>query len=704
MSIKHLAWAPVVVFVVSVALFVNYGRTGIRLAENNHGLGRTALQLIETNDRLKRCVSGIGELVRRVQDMERLMMPDEIRRGYAARTRCLEPTIDEMAALKATLGDHGGERETGRLLAEFRVATAAWLLEAERILGLVPARSIMTSHSFERSSVDIDRRLSSLAEEVRRVPATIARQNAAQVTSLQRVLFLSLLLFSAIMACAILLARRLAAAVDRIVAAMRELCRGNTHVEIPREAGQGELARLADGVSVFRDALIDVMQGEERYAHLANHDPLTDACNRRRLMEAGERLIRERGDGSVVMIKMDLDRFKQINDACGHAAGDALLVDTVGVMWATLREGDLLARLGGDEFVAVLVGADSRDVWTDVVERLVTGLREPMRFSGRLIERSVSVGVSVCPEDGESVDELLMNADIALYAAKARGRDGFVRVNGEMIAENRARIALSREIEEAVARGEFAAHFQPKVDPTTDEVVGFEALARWNHAERGVLGPYHFLEAAESSELVVRIGEQVLLETVRAVKTLQAAGFESTISVNASARELALPDYAERFVATLRTHEVDLGAVSVELLETVELEDANECARVNLERLNRHGVSTWIDDFGVGFSTVGVLQHDFVHGVKIDRRFVCDERSSVRDRTLLDTLVRMAHGMGKRCVLEGVENEAELRVARAIGCDVVQGYHYARPMPLEELVPWWREHACGAEGDGRKAA
>lgn len=402
---------------------------------------------------------------------------------------------------------------------------------------------------------------------------------------------------------------------------------------------------------------------------------------------------------------VDATASPQLSDeqTYGHAAGDAVLVDTVDVMRTVLREGDILARLGGDEFAVVLSQTDSAASWSTVVERLMAKTREPVRHGGQSLDRSLSIGVSAFPADGRTIDDLLVSADVALYEAKARGRDCCVRVDSEMITASRGRENLMRELEEGVARNEFIAHFQPKVDAATTQIVGFEALARWNHPDRGIVGPYEFSEAAEACNLVVQIGEQVLLEAIRAVLLLRASGLMSTISVNASFRELSMPDYAERFMETLRRHDVEPDAISVELLETVALDDANEEVSINLRRLEQFGVRIWIDDFGVGYSTVGVLQHSFIHGVKIDRRFVCTTDAGKGQKTLLNAIVQMARGLDKGCILEGVETETELRHARKVGCKIIQGYYFSKPMPMTDLVPWSlaRYHRLST---GRKAA
>lgn len=701
MSIKRFVWIPVIVFVASVGIFVNYGMASIRFAETTHGLSNSALQLKKANSELKQCIANIDELVRRVFGMERLISKEEIDREYKIRTHCLEPATSRMNALLKIHQNLGGQGEG--LVIEVRALTDSWLLEAERVLGLTASSSILTPHAFDLLSDNIDDSLESLESEVERVPALISRQNEMQVASLYRILFLTLLVFTVFMTYVIFSIRRFVSDIDHLARAMKELCRGNTAIDVPIDESQGELARVATGIVAFREALIKVIKGEERYAHLANHDPLTNVFNRRRFMEVVESLIGENEGASLVVLKIDLDKFKQVNDSYGHAAGDAVLVDTVDIMQASLREGDVLARLGGDEFVVVLTGPDGQHTWSTVVDRILMSVEEPARISGLTIDRGLSIGVSVYPDDGRTIDELLVSADIALYEAKARGKGCSVRVNATMIATNLARMKLIEELEYAVERREFAAYFQPKIASTTNEIVGFEALARWNHAERGVIGPFHFIEVAETSDLIVRIGELVLLEAIRAIRLLKEAGLESDISVNASARELSKASYADTFMDTLRAHDVEASAVSVELLETVALEFSNEEISKNLIRLNESGVLTWIDDFGVGYSTVGVLQHGFIHGIKIDRRFVCTSDSGEAQRTLLKTIVQMAKGLDKRCILEGVETEAEMHYARDIGCEVIQGYYHAKPMPLEELIPWWLERGRDGEKEDRAA-
>ena len=705
MTLKHFVWLPAIVFLTSIAILVNYGMTSIRLAERSNALSRSAVQLTTTDAELRRCVAGVDELVRRIARMERMVSAERVRADYAERSRCLTPLIDRVTVLARGHEDADGSDESRDAVAELRVRIMAWLDGAHSVLGMHRSLAVLTLDAFQSRSAQVESALLRIERQVRRIPERIDRQNDRQHDALLRTLGVSMLVFSVVMACTLLLLRRFTQDVNRIAAAMQKLCRGNVDIEVFTRATRGELLRLADGVRAFRDALMSVKRAEERSAHLARHDPLTEVHNRRHFMELGNTLFAREPSRQRVVLKIDLDRFKHVNDTYGHAAGDAYLVDTVRVMRACLEEGDILARLGGDEFAIIVSdpGAESSNHGAVVAERLVGACDTVVKTGGRSIDRSISIGVSRYPHDGRSVDALLVSADIALYEAKSRGRGRFVCVDDDMIAADRAVIALASELERAVERHELLAHFQPKIDLLTHEVCGFEALVRWQHPQRGLLTPWHFVETAESSELIIRIGEQVLLQAIQAVQRLERDGLKHTVSVNASARELSTPGYAERFIATLCAQGVDPGDISVELLETVTLESRAEQISINLNRLNEHGVRIWIDDFGVGFSTVGVLQHPFIHGIKIDRRFVCCDASAQADKTLLDAIVGMARGMGKRCLLEGVENAQQLNHAQRIGCDVVQGYHFAKPMPIEALVRWCAERN-GSIGTDRRAA
>ena len=701
MSIKRFIWIPLVAFIVSIGLFVNFGSSSVVLAGKNHALSRSSLELTRLNGELQHCINGVDELVLRVQTMERLISNAQINREFKARSSCLNPTLDNMDRLLVEYLDQGGEQ--GKMhIADLKHQTESWLLEARRILGIQASSWILAPHAFKAMSDGIGHLLVQLENEIAQAPVIIARTNTQQVQSMRRTMIGSLLIFSAIMAGVIVVTRRFVADVEKIADSMKALCAGDLAVDVSLSERRGELSRLAAGVMTFRDALVRLTNAEARHAHLANHDPLTEIYNRRYLMEFGDELTKQGSIKTVVLLKIDLDYFKQVNDTYGHAAGDIFLIDTVKAMQSQLRSGDVLARLGGDEFTVILTGSDVLEVWPDLVDGLMMKLGEPVMLQGQPVDRSACIGISTSPNDGVTIEELLASADVALYEGKNRGRGCSVRVDSDMLAASQSRNELSRAIELGVENAEFFAWFQPKIAAMTGRVVGFEALARWKHSERGLLTPFHFIVEAESSDLVIRIGEQVLEDTLRALKHLKMIGRQSNISINASARELSLPCYANKFIAALQQHQIDSGSVSIEILETVALESSNEHVSVNLQRLKDFGISIWIDDFGTGFSTVSVLRHPGIHGIKIDRSFVCSEQSEDGDKVLLESMVRMAKAMGKACLLEGVETKEELDYTRKIGCDTVQGYYYAQPMPFDMILPWLATYET--QESARKAA
>lgn len=579
-----------------------------------------------------------------------------------------------------------GGHESSVTVARLQAQTDDWLSDAKHILGIEPSLSILAPHAFARKTGLIVETLQRFDADISQAPKFIADANQRQQDSLRRLMIASLVICGVIVLCIVFVVKRFVADVDRIVAAMKLSCAGELDFELSDVERTGDLARLFNGIVAFRRALISLVEAESRNARIAESDPLTAVYNRRYLMAHQKALASTMEHEAVFVLKIDLDKFKHVNDTFGHAAGDHYLVNTVNALRRMLRPDDVLARLGGDEFAIVLSSADAERRWQDLLNRMLKRLEEPVLYRGQLIDRSISVGVSARPHDGKTIDELLASADVALYEGKARGRGCGLRVDADMLQASRDRVDLLHAIQEGVDNEQFTAWFQPKVDTLTGDIVGLEALARWNYPERGVLSPQHFIDVAEESELIVMIGEQILRESIKAHEMLVDFGWQGSISINASARELKKPDYASALIATLSERDVRPSAISIELLETVARDDACDALEGNLAQFNSCGVPVWIDDFGVGYSTISVLQHEAFEGIKIDRRFVCDESSSEGDKVLLDAIVRMGQAMGKVCVLEGVETAEQSAYARRIGCSVVQ------------VLPWKADAIACATG------
>lgn len=417
--------------------------------------------------------------------------------------------------------------------------------------------------------------------------------------------------------------------------------------------------------------------------HMSLHDALTALSNRRRLDQVMEEAAAKPGEKNVALLHADLDRFKQINDTLGHAAGDAVLVHTARILQECVGEDGLVARVGGDEFVVFLVKnvfhSRLRQLANDILERA----SEPASYDNRECRVGVSIGIAT--QTGETIDvkRLLINADIALYRAKNEGRSRYEFFSEAMEREVVANKTLADEILRGLERGEFFAVYQPKIDARTLEVCGVEALVRWRHPKRGIVGPQDFLGVAEDLNVVPRIDRLVLEQALADLRDWKAAGLGvNHVSVNVSARRLR----DRHLISSLKEFDIAPGEVSFELLESIFLDERDDVLTWNIDGLRELGIEIDVDDFGTGHASIIGLLRLKPNRLKIDRQIVMPIVNSEAQARLARSIVDIGKSQGIEVVAEGVESMAHVELLREMGCDVLQGYVFARPMNNEELV------------------
>jgi len=456
----------------------------------------------------------------------------------------------------------------------------------------------------------------------------------------------------------------------------------------PEDATSGDDDRriISDLAGRVALAVASVWRDEELYQQ-AHFDPLTGLPNR---LLFGDRLQREIAHGkresrTTAVLFVDLDHFKSVNDSQGHNAGDQLLCEAARRIVAAVREIDTVSRHGGDEFTVLLADIHEQRDALRVGDAIVSALSAPFSIDGQDSFLSASVGIAIHPVDGATAEELLKNADTAMYRAKTAGRAQAMFFEERMNVETIARLAIDRELRHAMVHGEFELYFQPQVFLDSNRVLAAEALLRWHHPQRGLLAPGEFMEVAEESGQISAIGRWVIERACDQITSWRRAGLElDRIAVNVSGRQLRDADFVEH----IQRHVVAKGlasSIEFEITETAMMERLDLVAD-KLKALADAGCRITLDDFGTGYSSLGYLKKLPVHLVKIDRAFIFDIDKSAESLLFVESIIAMAHAMGKIVVAEGVESDAQVRLLRDLECDIVQGYHFSKPLSSADLL------------------
>jgi diguanylate cyclase (GGDEF)-like protein/PAS domain S-box-containing protein len=429
-------------------------------------------------------------------------------------------------------------------------------------------------------------------------------------------------------------------------------------------------------------------ESESRLRELASRDSLTGLFNRATFVEELElRIVAAQArKHKLAVYFIDLDRFKCINDTMGHEVGDLLLKEIARRMRSVLRSQDIAARIGGDEFVVVFEDMQSADDAAHVARRLADSLNQPATINGHEIFVTTSIGWAISPEDGSSADELLRHADIAMYQAKAAGRDSCVPFANEMIGHAQRRVSIESKIHGAMARDEFSLVYQPQVASSTGKVVGVEALIRWTTSDGTVIPPSEFIPIAEANGQIVAIGTWVLRKACQQMRIWQSMGLKiPRVSVNLSPRQLLRPNLIASIESALKDNAIDPACLELEITEGVITDYTQEVIGI-LGQIRTLGVSLAIDDFGTGYSSLSVLKHAPVDRLKIDRSFVLGLPGNEDDAAITEAIIVIAQKLKLEVVGEGVETLEQLQFLQNAGCDVIQGYFTGRPMTATQLA------------------
>ncbi|MDO8964270.1 MAG: EAL domain-containing protein [Coriobacteriia bacterium] len=454
---------------------------------------------------------------------------------------------------------------------------------------------------------------------------------------------------------------------------------------------RGQALRRDDGTPYrMAGSLTDVTdrkRQEEQLLRNALYDELTGLPNRNLFLDRLRfyHRLRDRREGyAFSVLYVDLDRFKTVNESFGHGAGDALLMTAGTRLGAIVSQGDTVARFSGDEFAILLDDLDDPADAERLAEQVVAAFEKPFDAGGQQVFVTASVGIAMSGHADQGAEELLRDAETAMFRAKEAGRSRYEVFDTLMHAEAVKALRTEAELRRALERGELEPYYQAVTSLTTGEIIGCEALVRWNHPERGLLGPYEFVPVAEDTGLVVPMGRVVMEAACHRAKTWQDAGRALRVSVNISARQFAQPGLLDTVRDVLRETGLSPDRLVLELTESVVMSDPKEAAVV-LARLNELGVGLSVDDFGTGYSSLSYLRRFPFDTLKIDRSFVMDIPNDPDNMTIVEAVVGLAHSLKMKVTAEGVETEEQCRYLRDLGCDEIQGFLVSRPVPAAEF-------------------
>jgi diguanylate cyclase (GGDEF)-like protein len=445
------------------------------------------------------------------------------------------------------------------------------------------------------------------------------------------------------------------------------------------------------------DTLFSEVRASIENAHaLGMYDPVTSLPNRLHFRSEADKLLGELPTGArSAMLFVDLDRFKLVNDSLGHARGDQLLIMVANrlrvVVTAEFGEAmqrrPLLARLAGDEFTLFFPDIQSPAEIERVGRRITLAIAEPFELGGHSVDIGASIGVSICPDNGSTIESLMRAADIAMYHAKSTGGGKHCLFNDQLAAEHQRKVETERALTEAVQRDEFLLAFQPQLSLTSGEIVGAEALLRWNHPRDGLRMPATFIPVAEKTGVITDIGDWVMAEVASVLSSWQSDGVARRLAFNVSPRQIDRADFFARLRQCFDEQGVPLSLVELEFTESAAME-VSETVLAEIAGLRADGATIAIDDFGTGYSNLARLRTMPLDRVKLDPSLIADIEHCERARVVVQAVIQLIRGVGCEIVAEAVETVAQADILRAMGCDVVQGYVFAHPMFEDDFLEW----------------
>ncbi len=459
----------------------------------------------------------------------------------------------------------------------------------------------------------------------------------------------------------------------------------------PRNDELGMLGRhLVQVQEQLRTLFLQLETKNSELQKMAMYDHLTDLPNRAFFIDLVQREIQhaKRSQQRFAVFFIDLDRFKAVNDTLGHAAGDALLMELAHRLKETVREVDLVCRQSGDEFLVMARDVKQWELMGEIADRILRAMELPVDVSNGVARVSASIGIALYPDDGEDFETLIKHADVAMYQAKSLGRARYSFFHNDLNARAMAHLELGHQIADAIAAGHMVLHYQPKVDAHTGELQGLEALIRWNHPQRGLLYPGQFVSVAEECGHIADLGAWTLREACWQMAQWRARGLSvGTMAINVSAMEFRDHRLVEGIRRNMQEFALAASDLEIEITESVLMAETDSSLRI-ITHLRELGVGIAIDDFGTGYSSLSYLKRLHPTLLKLDRSFVRDADADDESRAMVKGIIGLAQALNLDMVAEGVETAAQLAFLRDGGCQIVQGYLVARPMPADQLEQW----------------
>jgi len=446
-------------------------------------------------------------------------------------------------------------------------------------------------------------------------------------------------------------------------------------------------------IAIFTD-ITSLKEADKKLHFYANHDVLTGLANRVQFESHLKNALHacKRHDSKLALFFIDLDKFKDVNDTYGHSIGDEMLKTVAKRIQQSIREEDFIARLGGDEFVLIIKDVREYNDMLLLADKINENIKEPIAIEDKVFFMSLSIGIAIYPDHGLNSEDLIKHADAAMYEVKESDRNGFKIYNQGMTDKVSHKLTIQNELEISIKKDEFIMYYQAIVDIKTNKIIGTEALVRWNHSKEGVLTPFHFIHIIEDSRMNVEFGELVFKKVLHDMQTINSSlgNNHFKVSINISAKHFFEPKFVGSIVGFCKDFSIEPSQIELELLETHIMKNST-ISEAKLEKLNDIGFRVAIDDFGTGYSSLSYLKNFKVDKLKIDQSFIRDFLENKSDKAIVEAIIKLSESFELKVQAEGVETKEHLTLLQELNCDLVQGYYYNKPMPLDKFLKFTKK-------------